>query len=125
MGRVIVSGGCEMRGPVVGETWVINETPQNSGIVNEGDSIEFNLGFRSNNETFTIVSFWFPDSSLGFRIVYSMDLDEIIVYNDVDDTGASTNVWTNEAYRTIIFSVSTPPTGDLLTWLQANAVKVG
>ena len=36
------------------------------------------------------------------------------------------NVWNanglvNEAYRTITFFE--PPTGDLLTWLQANAVK--
>ena len=125
MGRVIVSGACEMSVPVVGETCVINETPQNSGIVNEGDATDFNLGFRSNNETFTSISFWFPDSSLGFRISYTMDLDEIIVYNDVDDNGNPTYVWTNEAYRTIIFSASTPPTGNLLTWLQANAVKVG
>nr|DAO00731.1 MAG TPA: hypothetical protein [Caudoviricetes sp.] len=125
MGRVIVSGGRKMREPVVGETWVINETPQNSGIVNEGESTNFDLEFRSNNETFATVSFWFPDSSLGFRINYMMDLDEIIVYNDISDTGAPTHAWTNEAYRTIIFSASTPPTGDLLTWLQANAVKVG
>lgn len=106
-----------------GETWVINETPQNSGIVNEGDSTDFDLGFRSNNETFTTVSFWFPDSSLGFRISYLTDSDEIIVYNDNNDTGDPTYVWTNEAYRTIIFSAFTPPTGNLLTWLQANAVK--
>lgn len=125
MGRVIVSGGCKMRGPVAGETRVINETPQNSGIVDEGDATDFNLGFRSNNETFTSISFWFPDSSLGFRINYMMDLDEIIVYNDVDDTDSPSYVRTNEAYRTIIFSASTPPTGNLLTWLQANAVKVG
>lgn len=29
--------------------------------------------------------------------------------------------WTNEAYRTITFDEE--PTGDLLTWLQANAVQ--
>ena len=27
----------------------------------------------------------------------------------------------NEAYKTLVFD--TPPTGDLLTWLQANATK--
>ena len=53
MGRVIVSGGCKMRGPVVGETWVINETPQNSDIVDEGEFISFDLKFRSNNEAFS------------------------------------------------------------------------
>lgn len=29
--------------------------------------------------------------------------------------------WTNDAYRTITFLE--PPTGDLLAWLQENAVK--
>lgn len=125
MGRVIVSGGCEMSVPVGGETWVINETPQNSGIVNEGDTTEFYLGFRSNNETFTGIVFFLPSNDLGFQIFYEADSGEIGVYNDTYDTGEPTNVWTNEAYRTIIFSVSTPPTGNLLTWLQANAVKVG
>lgn len=33
----------------------------------------------------------------------------------------NTDVWINEAYRTITFLE--PPTGDLLTWLQSNAVK--
>lgn len=125
MGRVIVSGGCEMSVPVGGETWVINETPQNSGIVNEGDTTEFYLGFRSNNETFTGIVFFLPNSDLGFQIFYEADSGEIGVYNDISDTGAPTYAWTNEAYRTVIFSASTPPTGNLLTWLQANAVKVG
>jgi len=31
------------------------------------------------------------------------------------------NGWTDEKYRTVTFLE--PPTGDLLTWLQANAVK--
>lgn len=125
MGRVIVSGGCEMSVPAVGETWVINETPQNSGVVDEGDFTSFDSKFRSNNETFMGIAFVLNNRDVGFQINYSTDKDEIIVYNNLDDTGNPTYVWTNEAYRTIIFSVSTPPTGDLLTWLQANAVKVG
>ena len=39
--------------------------------------------------------------------------DVIIVWN--------TDVWTNSAYRTI--TLASPATGDLLTWLQRNAVK--
>ena len=36
--------------------------------------------------------------------------------------GASTAFeWYSEAYKTLVFD--TPPTGDLLTWLQANATK--
>lgn len=32
-----------------------------------------------------------------------------------------TTYWINEAYRTI--TLAEPATGDLLTWLQSNAVK--
>lgn len=31
--------------------------------------------------------------------------------------------WTDQAYRTLTFAI--PPTGDLLTWLQANGTKQG
>ena len=37
------------------------------------------------------------------------------------DVYYSTKGWVNNAYRTSTFSE--PPTGDLLTWLQANAVQ--
>ena len=37
------------------------------------------------------------------------------------DVYYSTTGWANNGYRTITFSE--PPTGDLLTWLQANAVQ--
>lgn len=33
------------------------------------------------------------------------------------------NIWNDQKYRTITFS--TPPTGNLLTWLQANGTKQG
>lgn len=38
---------------------------------------------------------------------------EVDLYSDSDG-------WANSAYRTITFA--TPPTGDLLTWLKANAI---
>lgn len=38
-----------------------------------------------------------------------------------DRRGGVIYTWYNEEYRTVTFLE--PPTGDLLTWLQANAVK--
>ncbi len=37
------------------------------------------------------------------------------------DNDSKPATWTNEAYRTITFEEE--PTGDLLTWLQANATQ--
>ena len=97
------------------ETWVINEIPQWIGI----SSRDFSIQFTSNNQSFTL--FRFNRSGVN-----QYDLQ----YNDVVVNGGTWNSslnrpnwtgWTNEAYRTITFA--TPPTGDLLTWLQANGVK--
>ena len=99
----------------IGETWVINEIPQWIGI----SSRDFSIKFTSNNQSFTL--FRFNRSGVN-----QYDLQ----YNDVVVNGGTWNNslnrpnwtgWTNEAYRTITFAK--PPTGDLLTWLQANAVK--
>ena len=52
----------------------------------------------------------------------------MLIYGGISDvagfnTGFNEYVfeWNNEAYKTLVFD--TPPTGDLLTWLQANATK--
>lgn len=83
-----------------GETWLLNET------YTEGGSGSYNINFTSNGETFG--QFSYGDMPRWF-----------IRYGE---TNAYFNgTWSNQAYRTITFA--TPPTGDLLTWLQANAVK--
>lgn len=88
-----------------GETWVLNEDiyslPQGSPITN--------INFVSNNQNFTI--FQFVDDGDGDELKYN----DVVVYSD------SSLAWTDEAYRTITFS--TAPSGDLLTWLQANGTK--
>lgn len=45
---------------------------------------------------------------------------EVESLSNVDDNTHFTN-WQNEAYRTVTFLES--PSGELLTWLQASAVK--
>ena len=110
--KVNASGGSQ------GETWVIKEKPS---MVLNGDMISFTapsgvMLFTSNNKSYKKLAsendypyplyYYYPDA-LG-------NLKSQKVYN-----GTS---WVNEAYRTVTFN--TAPTGDLLTWLQANAVKV-
>lgn len=90
-----------------GETWVLNDfisslpTPTT-------------INFTSNNKNFDT----FTKKSVGPNasyLVYSYQGVATNVYNQGD------NAWINEAYKTVTFA--TPPTGDLLTWLQANGTK--
>jgi len=85
------------------ETWLINE----SGLSGRFDS--FDINFVSNNTNFYNFS-WFEYQ----EFIVSYDNGESAVYRSSDG-------WTNQAYRTVTFE--TAPTGRLLTWLEANAVK--
>lgn len=93
--------------PSSGETWVLNNfigslpTPTT-------------INFTSNNKNFDT----FTKKSTGPNasyLVYSYQGVATNVYNQAN------NAWINEAYKTVTFS--TPPTGDLLAWLQANGTK--
>lgn len=85
-----------------GETWVLNET-----LTLQAQNVTIN--FTSNNQNFT--SIVITNLTLSYN--------DIGVYNKFVPGGSH---WTSgEAYRTITFS--TTPTGELLTWLQANGVK--
>lgn len=99
----------------IGKTWVINERLYSSAF---NDSYQFNVSFVSNGQTFSgFFAKWVsPDYQLG----YFTDVNQS-AYNQIYTMDmAGTRSWTlGEAYRTITFSE--PPTGDLLTWLQANA----
>lgn len=84
-----------------GETWVINETPIEDTMLYINQSIDF----VSNNTQYSTI--------------------EIVTIQGCDIRYNSTSVyhfsWSNQAYRTVTFE--TAPTGNLLTWLQANATK--
>lgn len=84
------------------ETWVLNE---NFNIIEISDQV-FSCSFKSNNASYSSLTVSSGKTVLKY-----------------DNTGIYTvrGGWTNEVYRKITFS--TPPTGDLLTWLEANAVK--
>ena len=85
------------------ETWVLNEK----------------LG--SKNATYTID---FTSNGTKYsKIVISIFAKSRLKYGDTLVNGSEGGAagWINQAYRKIIFD--TPPTGALLTWLQANGVK--
>ena len=51
---------------------------------------------------------------------YSNSSNNVLVFNNKWHP-SSPSTWVDQKYRTITFLE--PPTGDLLKWLQANAVK--
>lgn len=85
------------------ETWVWNEQP-NFDINQKFE----NISFISNNTSYTSIDIH----------VYHLNK---MYYDNTHTYDLEGYTWTNEAYRAITFEE--PPTGDLLTLLQANAVK--
>ena len=60
-----------------------------------------------------------PAPTLSVYINYRKASGDFIYVAKQEGEGNNKAAWTNQAYRTIIFDEE--PTGDLLTWLQANA----
>lgn len=92
-----------------GETWVLNTIIAKPTW--DGARV---IDFRSNGNDYTNIAVQYDGE--GDILVYNGDT----AYGfPGSDTGS--NIWINDAYRTIAFK--TTPTGDLLTWLQANGTK--
>lgn len=93
----------------VSKTWVINETPNTQSVVFPTTTYLWKqtINFTSNNIQFTSIEI------IG-------GVDELYYGGTSGITTYSEGSWENQAYRTIVFE--TAPTGELLTWLQANAV---
>lgn len=99
------------------QTWVFRSTA-----TGEADTSfsETSIGFTSNGETFDAITI--DDVGYAYMLLYKR--------TGTGDTAAATLDYSNdetvfafaaEAYKTVVFD--TAPTGDLLTWLQANADK--
>lgn len=116
--KTLNCGGKLMQGDIVvelvgaepsgSETWYFNET-----ITEPSDSFSFN--FTSNDKTFRAI------------IQMSSRFFNYLLY--VDATGAGmtaydldSNTWSDSGYRTIV--LEEPATGNLLTFLEANATKL-
>lgn len=96
-----------------GETWIINDFSSSPTA-----AIIDNIEFTSNSKIFTKITIS-RESKLVSYLLYDLEKVASILY-ETETKNWSTS-WTNSAYRTITFT--SPATGDLLTWLQANAVK--
>lgn len=93
------------------ETWVLNP----NGRLSSGFT---GISFISNGKTFSSIS----GSRAGFMRYLAYDSTNVCTADfDMEGYAWRSDGWVSEAYRKITFSV--PPSGDLLTWLQANGVK--
>ena len=89
----------------VSKTWLLNEK------LTINESVTYDVNFDSNEKTFNSLQL---KSARVKDLYYGSDL----AYAE-DPVGGPT--WYDQNYRTVTFV--TAPTGDLLTWLQANAVN--
>lgn len=90
------------------ETWAINDDAA-------GEFATTQISFTSNGQKFTSIG---ANSNSGIFVILYYDNNEIAGY---DPGGGGVYDFNDQAYRKLTFD--TPPTGDLLTWLQANCVK--
>ena len=98
----------------VTETWVIKDTaPVDAASQTLATT---NIPFTTNSQKATSIGIEHDGSIV------------ILIYGGIGEVagfdpgfGGYVFEWNNEAYKTLVFD--TPPTGDLLTWLQANATK--
>lgn len=96
------------------ETWIINDNFTDLATITES------VNFTSNGSNYTQLKI---NISLRNSYIYydNIKVCNIEVEKISTDTYVINPIWINSAYRTIILASSA--TGDLLTWLQANAVK--
>ena len=113
-GKTAYVGGTKITGTleasssgVAKETWVIKSDAT-------GELVTTQISFTSNGQKFTSIGATYT----GLYVVLCYGNVEVAGY---DPGTGGVYEFDNEAYRTITFD--TPPTGDLLTWLQTNATR--
>lgn len=101
-----VTGGVTPKG----ETWLLKGIPL---VSSKSYDNTFAISFTSNGNTYAALRLQGTSNTYigGFNAIVLYDTTT--VYDSAD--------WVNESYRTITFN--TAPTGDLLTWLEANGTK--
>lgn len=92
------------------ETWVLNENPS----IIRNTIIDAQIQFMSNGQTFSQIK-------INRIEIMGIAYDEVIAYTMLPSEEGELSHWILENYRKVTFA--TAPTGDLLTWLEANAVK--
>ena len=101
------------------ETWVIKDNApvdENSYTLNKAD-----ISFTSGGEKFVGIGIY-GDGIAFLSLTYYRNDNTTKQPASFDySLGQTQFYWNAPAYKTLVFD--TPPTGDLLTWLQANATK--
>ena len=92
------------------ETWIIKDNAS-------GTFATTQISFTSNGQKFTYIGANYND--YGTFMILRYDNNEVAGW-DIYGGGAGFE-FENEAYRKLTFD--TQPTGELLTWLQANATR--
>ena len=100
--------------PSVTETWVIKDNAP-VGVASQTLATT-NIPFTTNSQKATSIGIMLDGQ---FYVLVYGGIGEVAGFDPV--TSWYGFEWDNEAYKTLVFD--TPPTGDLLTWLQANATK--
>ena len=114
--------------PSSGETWVLNETLNISGTVYY-NNIE--MSYSGMTRTYPIKSLKMYEYSDGPETACSIYGEEESEYKEGNSkyqlygTGGGHSGWDHSQDGTAfnVWTFTTPPTGDLLTWLQANGTK--
>lgn len=114
----MLSGGIGKNSGSVALTWVINEKPsvpdKMFSVKFTSDAIRYNnIGLSSTGDALPGIP--------GVLIAYHREEDGM--FDQVYEIYQGTERWSSQAYRTLTFE--TAPSGELLTWLQANAVPQG
>lgn len=94
------------------ETWVFNDTPD--VVTSLEPETHFNINFTCNRINYVKLGRGELAVAARFLAYWTDDSN----WTDVCNMNSG---WLDQNYRTVTFE--TAPTGDLLTWLQANAVK--
>ena len=105
------------KAPSSGETWLLND----SDALTESNQDFTSLNFTSDSQSFVRILRQYNNSPIppvNSLLYYKSDGTYVTAVYTNDDGIA---FWNRQAYRTLTFD--TAPTGDLLTWLQANGVK--
>ena len=100
------------------QTWVIKDTApvdEDSYVLNKVD-----ISFTSGGEKFSSIEIYSDGVVLFLDYHRDNHTTEEPAAMDLS-MGETQFYWNAPAYKTLVFD--TPPTGDLLTWLQANATK--
>lgn len=112
--------------PVTSETWVLNETLTIPSGTTDFNNTEFKYGGQLRE--YPIKSIRLEEFEDGRVTAYKVSGKEVPLYDDIGtsfdlySTGGGATGWNNYG-ETNIWTFSIPPTGDLLTWLQANGTK--